>query len=52
MDGMAQAVHPGDVITILAGCKHRVKARTELTLIEVQLGREITVQDKTKYPEP
>lgn len=52
VDGMAQAVRPGDVITLVAGCKHRIKARTELTLIEVQLGREITVQDKTKYPEP
>ena len=52
VDGMSQAVRPGDVITLVAGCKHRVTARTELTLIEVQLGRDITVQDKTKYPEP
>lgn len=52
VDGMVQAVRPGDVITLVAGCKHRIKARTELTVIEVQLGREISVQDKTKYPEP
>ena len=52
VDGMTQAVRTGDVITLVAGCKHRIKARTELTVIEVQLGREITVQDKTKYPEP
>ncbi|NLZ19382.1 MAG: cupin domain-containing protein [Bacteroidales bacterium] len=52
VDGMSQRVRPGDVITILTGCKHLIKARTELTLIEVQLGREISVQDKTKYPEP
>jgi len=52
VDGMSQRVRPGDVITLVAGCKHLIKARTELTLIEVQLGREISVQDKTKYPEP
>ena len=52
VDGMTQTIHPGDVITILAGCVHRVKARTELTLIEVQIGKDITVHDKKKYPEP
>lgn len=49
VDGMVQTVKPGDVITILAGCKHTVKADTELTLIEVQLGENITVHDKIKY---
>jgi len=49
IDGMKQAVQPGDVITILAGCKHMVRALTELTLIEVQLGENISVQDKKKY---
>ncbi|MBQ9450656.1 MAG: phosphomannose isomerase type II C-terminal cupin domain, partial [Bacteroidales bacterium] len=51
IDGMTQRVGPGDVITILSGCKHRVKALTELTLIEVQLGKDITVHDKKKYAE-
>lgn len=51
IDGMTQHVGPGDVITILSGCKHRVKALTELTLIEVQLGKDITVHDKKKYAE-
>ena len=49
IDGMKQTVQPGDVITILAGCKHMVRALTELTLIEVQLGENISVQDKKKY---
>ena len=51
IDGMTQTVRPGDVVTILAGCKHRVRALTELTLIEVQLGKNITVHDKRKYEE-
>ena len=49
VDGMTQEVSPGDVITMQAGCRHTVIARTELKLIEVQLGREITVHDKKKY---
>ena len=51
VDGMTQRVSPGDVITIMAGCKHRVKALTELTLIEVQLGKDISVHDKKKFAE-
>ena len=51
VDGMTQRVGPGDVITIMAGCRHRVKALTELTLIEVQLGKDITVHDKKKFAE-
>ena len=43
---MEQPVKTGDVITMAAGCKHTVIADTELKLIEVQLGREITAQDK------
>lgn len=52
IDGMSQQVHAGDVITILSGCKHTVKARTKLTMVEVQLGADISVHDKTKYPLP
>ena len=50
VDGMEQSISAGDVITMSAGCRHTVIARTELKLIEVQLGREISVTDKTKYP--
>lgn len=49
VDGMEQPVRVGDVVTIAAGCKHTVIAETELQLIEVQLGREISVKDKHKY---
>lgn len=49
VDGMEQPVHPGDVITMQAGCRHTIIADTELKVIEVQLGKEISVHDKRKY---
>ena len=49
VDGMEQIVEPGDVITMQAGCRHTVIADTELQIIEVQIGREISPQDKTKF---
>ena len=50
VDGKRQAVKAGDVIQMAAGCRHTVFADTELKLIEVQLGEEISVHDKQKYP--
>lgn len=50
VDGMEQQVAGGDVITMQAGCRHTIIAETELKLIEVQLGKEISVHDKQKYP--
>lgn len=50
VDGMEQEVRAGDVIGIQAGCRHTILAETELQVIEVQLGREISVHDKQKYP--
>ena len=49
VDGMKQEIHVGDVLTMEAGCRHTVIAKTELQLIEVQLGKEISVYDKQKY---
>ncbi len=46
IDGMEQIVQPGDVIGIAAGCRHTLIADTELKVIEVQLGKEISVDDK------
>ena len=51
VDGMRQSIHTGDVITMAKGCRHTVSATTELRLIEVQLGKEISVADKKKYHE-
>lgn len=52
VDGVRKTVRPGDVITMKAGCCHTVDAVTELKLIEVQLGSDITVQDKQKQERP
>lgn len=49
VDGMEQPVSVGDVITMEAGCRHTIIAETELKVIEVQLGREISVHDKKKF---
>ena len=51
IDGMRQTVKTGDVISMEAGCRHTVYALTELKLIEVQLGKEISITDKKKYNE-
>ncbi len=52
VDGMEQDVRAGDVITMQAGCRHTIIADTELQLIEIQLGKEISVHDKKKYVFP
>lgn len=49
VDGNERSVKAGDVVTMKAGCKHTVIADTELRLIEVQLGRDISVSDKQKF---
>ena len=49
VDGMEQRVKPGDVITMEAGCRHAIFADSDMTLIEVQLGKEINADDKIKY---
>lgn len=49
VDGMEQQVRAGDVVAMSAGCRHTVIADTDLKLIEIQHGREITVYDKQKY---
>lgn len=49
VDGMEQPVQAGDVITMQAGCRHTVIADTELKIMEVQLGKDISVHDKQKH---
>ncbi len=49
VDGMEQPVQAGDVVTMQAGCRHTILADTELKVIEVQLGKEISVYDKRKF---
>ena len=49
VDEKMKEVKVGDVVCMPAGSRHTVIADTELQLIEVQLGREISVHDKKKY---
>lgn len=49
IDGMQRAVRPGDVITMPSGCKHTIIADTQVEVIEVQLGKELSIRDKIKY---
>ena len=49
VDGMEHPVVPGDVVTMQAGCRHTIIAETELKVLEVQIGEEISVHDKHKY---
>ena len=52
LDGAEKQVKAGDILTMQAGCKHTIFADTELKIIEVQLGKAISVEDKQKYPLP
>lgn len=52
IDGKRKSIKAGDVIMIPAGSKHILQAKTDLDVIEVQLGENISVSDKKKYPFP
>lgn len=49
IDEVVYPVKPGDVFRMRVGQKHKVSAKTELKIIEVQIGDEISVQDKEKF---
>lgn len=49
VDGMEQVVKSGDVVAISAGCKHTLIADTNLNVIEIQIGEEISYKDKKVY---
>ena len=49
VNGVERIVKVGNVITMSAGCCHTIIADTELKLIEVQIGENISVQDKQKH---
>ena len=50
LDDLMQEISAGSVIKIPAGCKHTVMADSDLHLIEVQIGKDISVADKETYP--
>ena len=49
IDGKEQAITVGDVIKMPAGCKHTVIADDALSMIAVQIGKDISVHDKKKF---
>ena len=51
IDGAEKIVHAGDTVTIPVGTKHTVIADEPLKIIEVQFGRDITIEDKIIWRE-
>ena len=51
IDGVEKVVRAGDVIKIPCNVKHTVIADEPLKIIEVQLGKDITVEDKIIWQE-
>lgn len=49
LDGHTRNVKRGDVAYITAGMKHALCAVTDLHMIEVQIGQELTEEDITRY---
>ncbi len=49
LDGEERPVAPGDIIEIPALMRHTIRAAERMVLIEVQLGKDISVDDKKKY---
>lgn len=49
LDGSTRDIKTGDVIKIPVGAKHMVTASTELKLIEVQIGEDISISDKEVF---
>ena len=43
-------VKTGDVIVMKANCKHMIKAKSLLKIIEIQMGENIEASDKIKFP--
>lgn len=52
IDGAYKKVFSGSVISMPAGCKHTIIAKTSLQLIEVQMGKELNVEDKMMFNLP
>ena len=52
IDGVEKQIRAGDVLRMKAGSRHMVFADTELKIIEIQIGKEISVSDKRKYDQP
>ena len=51
IDGTKKIVNVGDVIEVPVGVKHTLVAETDLKAIEVQIGKEINIEDKILWEE-
>ena len=51
LDGKEMSVKPGDIVELPIGSRHKVKAISDMTLIEVQMGESISKTDKVKWEE-
>lgn len=49
VNGRIFELHAGDTIKLPVGCKHTIYAQTNLELVEIQSGENISVTDKIKY---
>lgn len=49
VDDAEVSMKPGTMLRLPAGCRHTVIAHTAMTIIEVQVGQDISAHDKTKY---
>ena len=49
VDGVERQIQTGDVIQLPVGCKHTLIADTDMNVIEVQMGMDITQSDKKVY---
>lgn len=49
IDDTTSKITEGDIISIKPGMKHMLIADTSMSILEVQMGKEISVEDKQKY---
>ena len=49
VDDAEISLRPGTMVRLPAGCRHTLIARTEMKVIEVQIGENISAADKHKY---
>ena len=49
LDGRELQVRTGDFVELPIGSKHKVTAKTRMTIIEVQMGEQIYKEDKIKW---
>ena len=49
LDGQERAVKVGDIVELPIGSKHKITAKSRMTIMEVQIGESISKADKNKW---